>query len=153
MFTTTVMPVRAETISWRRLLVGGAGAAIGAVVANGLIYVAAAALGAMPQTVVVRPNQPITLFAVVGTTISSVVGAKLVLALLKQVTHRPLTIFHIVAGVVLALSFATPFTIANAPIAMVVSLDIMHIITAMIVVYMLNWATRTSLPQMSPASR
>lgn len=133
-----------NTLVWQRLVNATLLAVLSAAVANALIYGIASAIGAMPQTIEVRPGQPITLLAAVGTTISAVVSASVMLALLIRFTSRPYTIFLAVAAIVLVLSFATPFTLPKAPLLMVIVLEVMHVITAVITVYVLTKLQRPS---------
>jgi hypothetical protein len=146
MFATTRTRAHAETVALRRLPIAGSIAVIGAVTANALVYLVASALGAMPQDVVVRAGQPITLGAAAGTTLMSVACAVAVFALLSRFTSRPITIFRVVALLVLALSFLPPFTLAGAPLAMIAALEIMHVAAAAISIYTLTVLTRPREP-------
>jgi len=117
--------------------------ALGAGVAtNTLVYLSAAALGSMPQEVVVRPGQPITLTAVIGTTVVSILAAAGLLVGLRRWTRRAYPVFRRVALVVLVLSLATPFAVPGAPVGMIVALELMHVLTAGITVGALTYRRR-----------
>lgn len=133
-----VPPMRSKSIMQPSLLIAGFTAAVGAVITNTIIYLGASTVGAMPQTVVVRPNQPVTLFAVVTTTLFCVLAGVAVAALLNRLTRRPYPIFRTVALGVLGVSFFLPLTIISAPAAMIVTLEFMHVTTAAITVYALT---------------
>lgn len=62
-----------------------------------------------------------------------------VVALLAQ---RPIRTFRIVAAVVLVLSFATPLTIPGAPLSMILTLELMHVVAAVIITGMLTTLAR-----------
>lgn len=142
MSTMPVTPTHSETVASRRLLAAGALATVSAVAANVVVYLVASTAGAMPQDVFVRPGQPITLGAAAGTTFISVIGATGVFALLNRFTHRPITIFRFVALMVLALSFVPPLTLDGASAAMIVALEIMHVVAAVICIFALTVFTR-----------
>ena len=66
------------------------------------------------------------------------------LALLGRFTKRPLRTFTIVAAVVFVLSLYTPFSIPGAPFAMILALELMHLVVAVIVVAVLTKLGRRS---------
>ncbi|HVF01469.1 MAG TPA: DUF6069 family protein [Rubrobacteraceae bacterium] len=51
-------------------------------------------------------------------------------------------VFRIVAVVALVLSFATPLTIPGAPTSMVLTLELMHMVAALVIVSTLTTLTR-----------
>lgn len=55
------------------------------------------------------------------------IGAAIVFAIIGLLSRRPVRLFRIVATVVLALSFVAPATIPGAPVAMILSLEVMHV--------------------------
>jgi hypothetical protein len=59
-------------------------------------------------------------------------------ALLGWLTRRPVRNFRVFATIVLVLSFATPFMIPGAPLAMVARLLLMHVVAAEVVVSILT---------------
>ncbi|QIN79711.1 hypothetical protein GBA65_15545 [Rubrobacter marinus] len=126
-----------QVAGFGRLLIYGVVAGVAAAVANAVVYLLASALGAMPQDVVAN-GQPITLGAVATSSFVPAILAALLLALLGRFTRRPVSIFRIVAVVLLVVSFVTPFSIPGAPIAMIVALLLMHVVAAAVIVAVLT---------------
>ncbi len=132
-------------VSFGRLVTFGAIAGMLAAVANGVVYLLAAAVGTMPDDVAVSGGVPITLLPVVLSSIMPAIVAAVFLALLVRFTRRPIGIFWVVAVVLLVLSFITPFTIPGAPAAMILTLLIMHVVAAAIII----WVLTTLAPRQS----
>ena len=132
-------------ISFGRLVTFGAIAGVLAAVANGVVYLLAAALGAMPEDVAGSGGAPITLLPVVLSSIMPAIVAAVFLALLGWFTQRPIGIFRVVAVALLVLSFITLFTIPGAPAAMILALLIMHVVAAAIII----WVLTTLVPRQS----
>ena len=119
---------------WASLLAG-----VGAAAINAVIYVIASAAGAIPATVLVPGlNLPVTVVPVVLNSFVPAILAAIFLALLQRFARRPIRLFRIIAAVLLVLSFANPFTIPGAPIAMILVLDLMHIVAAAAIVGVLT---------------
>ena len=139
MVATNSTAMETERIDLRRLWWASLLAGVGAAVANTLIYLIASAAGAMPQSVLVPGiNQPIGPMPVILNSFVPAILAAVFLALLNRFTRRPVRIFRIVAVVVLVVSFVNPFTIPGAPLAMILVLDLMHVIAAAIIVGVLT---------------
>ena len=127
--TTPTERIALGRLWWASLLAG-----IGAVVANVVIYFIAAAAGAIPQSVLIPGmNQPVTVVPVIFNSFVPAILAAVLLALLNRFTRRPVRIFRIIAAVLLVLSFANPLTIPGAPLAMILALDLMHVVAAAII--------------------
>ncbi len=120
-----------------RLLIYGAVAGVAAAMASAVIYLVASTLGAMPQDVLAN-GQPITLGAVVTSTLVPAILAAVLFALLGRFTRRPISIFRVVAVVFLLASFVTPFSIPGAPVPMILALLLMHVVAAAIIVVVLT---------------
>jgi hypothetical protein len=126
-------------VSWGQIVRAGVIAAITAMVANIIVFYIGSALGFMPTTYInPQLGRPISVGEVIGSTIAGAVGATVLFALLARFTRRPVTIFRIVAGIVLLLSFATPFTLPGAPLSLILTLEVMHVIAAAIIVGVLT---------------
>ena len=123
-------PVVAGKIAWGRLPVGALLAAAVAVVANALIYVVASALGAIPQSVILPApiSAPLSAGPVVITSIIGTFAAAAVFAVIGVSARRPVRLFRNIATVALVLSLVMPATIPGAPVGMILSLMLMHII-------------------------
>jgi Family of unknown function (DUF6069) len=135
--------VQGERVALGRLLWVGPLAAVLAAVANTVVYFVAYGLGAMPRDVVVEGSGPVTLGPVVFASVVGAVAAVVVLAVVALLARRrPIWVFRIVAAVALVLSFYTPFTIPGAPVAMVTTLLLMHVVAAVVVVGVLTTLAR-----------
>ena len=128
-------PATSGRIAWSRLLWVVPVAALAAAVANALVYLVATAVGAIPSDFVIPgPGTPLTLGMVVGSTAVPAFLAGVVFALLGRFTRRPVRSFVVLAAVLLVLSFATPLTIPEAPLSMVLALELMHVVAAVVIV-------------------
>ncbi len=132
------LPGEEERTAWGRLMPAGLLAALVAAAANAVVYLVAAGAGAMPQDVVVNGQGPITLPVVATTSAFGAVAGTAVYALVGRFARQPVRVFRIVAAVALLLSFVGPFTISGAPVAMIATLLLMHVVTAVVVVGLLT---------------
>jgi hypothetical protein len=128
--TASTADKRQEHIVGKRLLWATLLTAIAATVANALIYVIADWLGAFPNDVHISGGEPLGVSLVIIGSVSGAVGAGIAFAIIERFASQPVRLFRIVAVVALILSFATPFTIADAPADMIASLILMHIVVA-----------------------
>lgn len=143
MSSTFANPARTEQIAWNRLLIAGVIAAVGAAVANAIIYLIGAALGQMPADYLVPGSgMPITVAQPIVASVTGAIGGTIVFALLARFTSRPITIFRIVAFIAFILSFGTLFGLAGAPVGMVITLGLMHVVAAAIIVSVLTTYSR-----------
>ncbi len=131
-----------EQVSFKRLSWVVPLAAVSAAAANAVVYFVASALGTMPQDFVVQGSGPITLAPVVFSSLIGAAGATLVFTVVALLARRPIRTFRIVAAVVLVLSFATPLTIPGAPFSMILTLELMHVVAAVIIAGMLTTLAR-----------
>lgn len=110
----------------------GGAAVLLAVVVNGLVVIAADAVGVAPGLEPLAIG-PVTLFTALG-----VVGATVVYAVVERVAARPRRTFVGLAAVVLALSIVPDVvyvpTMANATVAGAATLALLHVTTAVIAV-------------------
>ncbi len=135
--------IQGERVAFGRLLWAGPLAAVSAAIANTIVYVVAYGLGAMPQDVVVEGSGPITLGPVIFASVVGAVGAVVIFAIVTLLARRrPIQTFNIVAAVALVLSFYTPFTIPEAPVAMVATLLLMHVVAGVVIVGVLTTLVR-----------
>ncbi len=133
-----------EGIAWRRLPLAALAAAVAASVANVLVFFAASGVGFITPDVLVPAasgESPITTVMVVFSTVAGAVGAAIVFAVIGLFARRPVRFFRMLSVAVLAVSFAMPFTIV-APVAMVLSLEVMHIAAWAVIVAALTTMTR-----------
>lgn len=139
-----------EGTSWRRLPLAASLAALLAALANTLVYLAATGLGFIPRDVLVSTpggEQPLGLAPVVASSAAGVVGAALVFALIGLLSRRPVKVFRLLATGVLVLSFVMPLTISGAPLAMILSLEAMHVVAWAAAVGLLTTLARRTQPE------
>jgi hypothetical protein len=114
-------------------------AAVVAALVNAIIFVVGSVLEAFPPDVIIpQAGQPMTIFPVLFTSVVGALVGTLVYALLVRFTGRPNRIFQTVALVVLVASFASPFTVPDAPPLFYTLLLVMHIVVAAATVFMLT---------------
>lgn len=121
-----------------RLLLYGVLAGVVTAVVNAVLYLVAAAFGAMSADVVVSGGGPVTLGAVISSSFVPAVLGAVVLAVLGRFTLRSVGIFRVVALVLLVLSFVTPFSLVGAPVAMILVLLLMHVVVVGVTVWVLT---------------
>lgn len=120
-------------------------AAVAAAVANTLVYFAASALGTISQGVLLPSPMgmsPLTVGLVATTSVIGTVGAAIVFAVIGLFARRPVRVFRIVATVVLVLSFAMPATVPGVPVAMRLTLGVMHLVAWAVSVVVLTTLAR-----------
>jgi hypothetical protein len=142
-------PVSNERIAYGKLPWAALLAALSAAVANALVYFAASGLGFIPQSVLITTpsgEHPLTVGPVVVSSVVGAIGAAIVFAIIGLFAPRPVRLFRIVAIVVLVLSLAMPLTIPGAPVALVVSLEVMHIAAWAVIVGLLTTIARWAKP-------
>jgi hypothetical protein len=135
------IPSGSSAIVWGRLPLVALLAGLAAALANTLIYYAASGLGFIPQSVLISSpggEAPLTVAPVAISSFAGAAGAAAVFAIIGLFSRRPVRLFRIVAAVVLALSFATPLTIPGAPVAMILSLEVMHVAAWAVIVGLLT---------------
>lgn len=126
-------------IPFQKILVGTIAAIAAAIVVNVIVFFIADVAGAFPDDF--RFEAPgggettMGMGNVVFSTISYLLVAGIVFAIVSRVSSRPVRTFLFVAAVALILSFITPFTIPDAPGGMVATLLIMHVLTAVVAVW------------------
>lgn len=122
--------VVAGKIAWGRLPLVALLAAVAAAVVNALIYFIASALGVIPQSVILPApvSGPLSVGPVVVASIIGTIAAAIVFAVIGVSSRRPVWLFRIVATVALALSLVLPATVPGAPIGMILSLMLMHVV-------------------------
>jgi hypothetical protein len=138
-------PAGKERIAYGKLPWVALLAALTAAVANALVYFAASGLGFILQSVLVpTPSREhsLTVAPVVVSSVVGAIGGAVVFAIIGLFARRPVRLFRIVATVVLVLSFATPLTIPGAPVAMILSLEVMHVVAWAVTVGLLTTMAR-----------
>jgi hypothetical protein len=142
-------PAGREGISYGRLPGVALLAALAAALANALIYFAASGLGTISQSVLLPSPMglsPLTVGLVVITSAIGSIGASIVFAVMGLLARRPVRMFRIIAAVVLALSLVPPATVPGVPVAMRLSLAVMHVVAWAVSVGLLTALARQAKP-------
>lgn len=121
------MPWNATALAMLRAVAIGAGGSL-------LLYYIARLVGAMPQDVYVQDEQPLTVGAVIVTTVVVTILGALVFRLLTWMTQDPIFYFRIVAATIFILMIPAPMRIPEAPPAMIATLLLMHVVVTVAVV-------------------
>lgn len=121
--STSAKRVDYSKLWWVALVAAAAAAAV-----NAVIYFIAAALGAFPPTLITPAGQPLTVVPVIFSSVVGIIGGAIVYAILGRVLKRPVSVFRIVALIVLVLSLAQPLIIAGASALDIFALEIMHLV-------------------------
>jgi hypothetical protein len=109
-------------------------ALIAAPAANAIVYVIAAALGAMPESVLVGPmEQPITAVPVIMASLMGAIAGIAVYGALLRFSKQPRRLYFRLAVVVLILALI-PTLFISAPVGMILALNVMHVVAAAVIV-------------------
>lgn len=132
-----------ETVDNRKLLQWTVIAAVVSAIANTVIYFIAQALGIFDDVLVTMGggSDPFLLPPVIGSSITFVLVGGALMWLIARFSQRPISTWRIVAIVGLILSFGMPFSpnaFANATTSFYVVLILMHIVAAIITIYLLT---------------
>lgn len=137
--------VRSEKILWRKLPGVALLAAVAAAVANTLVYFAASGLGFISRDVLVSTSggeSPITAGMVFGASVAGAIGATIVFVVIGLLARRPFRLFQWTSVVVLVISLIPPLTIPSAPVAMILTLEVMHVVAWAVIVGLLSTLAR-----------
>lgn len=139
----TAVDTQPTRVDVNRLVKYGFLTVLAAVVANTLIRMIALSVSTVPAGF-----WPLEWGVVIGSTVLTTVGATIVYGVITHVSHRPNRLFTIVAAVVLVLSFGSfivpPPVLMDAPISLLATLAVMHVIVAAVSVSVLTRAAGTA---------
>lgn len=131
--------ITASQVNARKLVYLAPLAGLIAAVINVALFLIGLSTGAIPGDFII-PNagQPLSAMPMIVASIFPALAAGGVLAVLNRFTKNPLRIFNIISLILLVLSFASPFSVPNMPMGMVIILELMHVVVAAAVVYVFN---------------
>ncbi|MCU0433824.1 MAG: DUF6069 family protein [Bacteroidia bacterium] len=123
-----------------KILTNGGLSVLAATVLNVILFYIFKAMGGFPEDFLVpqAQNQPITVVPVIISSVITAVVGMLIYLLLNRFSGKAQLIFRIIAVVVFVLFIYTPLSIPNAPGAMVVGLELMHLVSAAVVTWFLT---------------
>lgn len=115
-------------------------ALIAAPAANVIVYVIAAALGVLPDSVLVGPmEQPITVIPVIMASLMGAIAGIGVYSVLLRFNKQPRRLFIRLSVIVLVLALI-PTLFISAPVGMILALNIMHFVAAAAIVGALTYS-------------
>ena len=132
--TTIARPKLSMATTWRQ---GLTAAGIAAVI-NTILYVTGSALGGFPADVMTPMGTPITLASVILASTAPLLVGTLVYTLFYRWTRNPNRWFTIIAILVLLAFVPGPLALANAPMLMIVLLEVMHLVAGGALLYLLT---------------
>lgn len=133
-----VAGIEQERVAYGRLWWVAPLAALVAAGGNVAVYLVASSGDLITPDVILPSGAPMTALEPAISSVIGVAGATALYAVLGHLVRRPVTIFRIVAAVMLIVSFAMPFSLPNASLAYVLSLEVMHVLAAGVSVWALT---------------
>jgi hypothetical protein len=132
--TSTMMSASTPRSRWR-LATSTIAALASANAANALAYLAGSSVGLFPADARIRSlDAPITLVRVFVATTVGVTLAFAAFAVIRRFSAWPYRVFRAIAIAVLLASFTQPpLALVNAPVRMIIALNVLHIIAAVTV--------------------
>ena len=116
-------------LSFKNSITAGLMAAGVATVVNSILFFVLHVAGVFVDTIVLQPNQPLTVVPVIISSIIPSIIASIVFFLLEKYTNNGFKIFKIVAFVLGLITLVNPFMgIEGVTIAYAIGLDVMHVV-------------------------
>jgi hypothetical protein len=139
---TNAQPI--EAVALRRIPLAVLVAAAVGTVANVILLLIGQATGAIGDNVTLPNGQTFGAAAVILMTIGPTMAAGVFYAILGAIgrIRRPITVFRVVALVVLVFSFTSPFSIPGVSAGFIIFLELMHIAAAAAIVWSLTTLAR-----------
>lgn len=127
------------SITLKSSLIKGLLAGLAASIMNSALFYAFKNLGAINDTVQIMPGEPLGVHNAIISSILSSVIASIVYFLIALFARDAFRIFQRIAWIMLLLSFFSPFLfIPEVPVGYAISLNIMHIVVAAAVIYIMK---------------
>lgn len=128
-----------SSITLKSSLIKGLMAGLAAAIMNSALFYAFKNLGAINDTVQIMPGEPLGVHnAIISSIVSSVI-ASIVYFVIAIFARDAFRIFQRIAWIMLLLSFFSPFLfIPEVPVGYAISLNIMHIVVAAAVIYIMK---------------
>jgi hypothetical protein len=135
-------PVASRSVNWGRFALVGLATVVAAVVANVLVYFLGIAVVTVdPRFIVLTTVQPTIMFTLVPA-----IGAVLLYAVLLRFASNPARLFTWIAVVGLVVSLIPDLayipSVAGATVGQTALLMLMHVVAAIVIVWMLTTFTR-----------
>ena len=128
-----------SSITLKSTLIKGLIAGLAAAIMNSALFYAFKNLGAINDTVQIMPGEPLGVHNAIISSIFSSVIASIVYFVISLFASDAFRIFQRIAWIMLLLSFFSPFLfIPEVPVGYAISLNIMHIVVAAAVIYIMK---------------
>ena len=128
-----------SSITLKSSLIKGLMAGLAAAIMNSALFYAFKNLGAINDTVQIMPGEPLGVHNAIISSIFSSVIASIVYFVISLFARDAFRIFQRTAWIMLLLSFFSPFLfIPEVPVGYAISLNIMHIVVAAAVIYIMK---------------
>lgn len=128
-------------------LKSGATAGVVAATLNGILFFIGSSLNWIPSTVIIpNANAPMTIFPVIfASIVPLLIGSLLAFGLHRLSNRYGIIIFQVIAILFLLLSFGSPLSIPDAPMSMIIVLNLMHTVAAVSLLYFLTIRTKSTV--------
>ncbi|MEY3688973.1 MAG: hypothetical protein RIT37_535 [Bacteroidota bacterium] len=127
------------SITLKSSLIKGLMAGLASAIMNSALFYAFKNLGAINDTVQIMPGEPLGVHNAIISSIVSSVLASIVYFVISLIAREAFRIFQRIAWFLLLLSFFSPFLfIPEVPVGYAISLNIMHIVVAAAVIYIMK---------------
>ena len=128
-----------SSITLKSTLIKGLMAGLAAAIMNSALFYAFKNLGAINDTVQIMPGEPLGVHNAIISSIFSSVIASIVYFVISLFARDAFRIFQRIAWIMLLISFFSPFLfIPEVPVGYAISLNIMHIVVAAAVIYIMK---------------
>jgi len=128
-----------SSITLKSSLIKGLMAGLAAAIMNSALFYAFKNLGAINDTVQIMPGEPLGVHNAIISSIFSSVIASIVYFVISLFARDAFRIFQRTAWIMLLLSFFSPFLfIPEVPVGYAISLNIMHIVVAAAIIYIMK---------------
>ena len=128
-----------SSITLKSSLIKGLMAGLAAAIMNSALFYAFKNLGAINDTVQIMPGEPLGVHNAIISSIVSSLMASIVYFVIALFARDAFRIFQRIAWIMLVLSFFSPFLfIPEVPVGYAISLNIMHIVVAAAVIYIMK---------------
>ena len=128
-----------SSITLKSSLIKGLMAGLAAAIMNSTLFYAFKNLGAINDTVQIMPGEPLGVHnAIISSIVSSLI-ASIVYFVISLFARDAFRIFQRIAWFMLLISFFSPFLfIPEVPVGYAISLNIMHIVVAAAIIYIMK---------------
>lgn len=126
-------------VNFKQAFMAGLMAAGAATVINAILFLIFHAAGIIVDTILIQPNQPMTIVPIIISSIVPTLIASVVFFLFEKYTKNGFKIFRIIALILMTLSFINPFMgIQGVTMGYAIVLNIMHVVVVAALLYFIG---------------